>query len=67
MKLNLGEKDSRRASSLLVAGLLLLGLLLRGLVLTHPGYAPDIAFWKSYLSYSTVFGIEHVYSMETGL
>jgi hypothetical protein len=38
--------------------------LIRILLMPRLGYAPDIHFWKSWLSYSTVHGIANVYSLQ---
>jgi Gpi18-like mannosyltransferase len=50
-----------------IALVLLLGLVIRALFLTHPGYQPDVQFYKSYLTFSTTFGLEHTYALETEL
>jgi hypothetical protein len=41
-----------------------LGLLIRMPALWTIGYRPDISFWKSWLSFSVVNGIGHVYSLD---
>ncbi|MBD3160622.1 MAG: hypothetical protein GF346_00680 [Candidatus Eisenbacteria bacterium] len=50
-----------------VWALLGLGLLIRAVLLPTAGYGPDVAFWKSLLTYTHVFGVQDVYAMETPL
>lgn len=45
-------------------GVLLLGLAIRVLLMPRVGYGPDIGFWKSWLTYSTEFGISNVYALQ---
>jgi hypothetical protein len=59
-----GSTIVRRSDPWLV-GLMLAGVLLRAAFLTTAGYENDVAFWKSYLTYSTAFGIQNVYGMDT--
>ncbi len=42
----------------------LAGLLIRLPALAHVYYPHDIAFWKSWLTYSTSFGIQNVYGLQ---
>jgi Gpi18-like mannosyltransferase len=42
----------------------MVGLAIRLPLLSTIGYAPDIAFWKSWLSFATTNGIHHVYALE---
>jgi hypothetical protein len=39
-------------------------LIVRALLLPRVGYPPDIAFWKSWLSYATEYGIANVYALQ---
>ncbi|MFB3907569.1 MAG: hypothetical protein ACE15D_04110 [Candidatus Eisenbacteria bacterium] len=39
-------------------------LLLRLPLLPQAGYAPDLAYWKSWMSYASAYGIPHVYELE---
>lgn len=48
-------------------GCVVLGLLLRLPLLPMAGYAPDVAYWKSHLTYATSFGIQNIYGLETPL
>jgi len=45
-------------------GILGVGLAIRLPSLWTVGYAPDIAFWKSWLSFATANGIQNVYALE---
>jgi hypothetical protein len=45
-------------------GVLLAGLAIRLLLMPRVGYGPDIGFWKSWLTYSTEFGIANVYALQ---
>ncbi len=47
-----------------LVAILLAGLALRLPLLPTTGYPPDIAFWKSWLSFATTNGIHHVYALE---
>jgi Gpi18-like mannosyltransferase len=40
------------------------GLLVRLPALAHIYYPPDIAYWKSWLTYSTAFGLQNVYGLQ---
>jgi hypothetical protein len=40
------------------------GLLIRLPALSHVYYPHDIAYWKSWLTYSTAFGLQNVYGLE---
>lgn len=42
----------------------LAGVLIRLPALAHTYYPADIAFWKSWLTYSTTYGIQNVYSLQ---
>jgi Gpi18-like mannosyltransferase len=46
-----------------IAAIILAGVLIRLPALTHAYYPHDIAFWKSWLTYSTFFGIQNVYGL----
>jgi Gpi18-like mannosyltransferase len=48
-------------------GILIGGLVLRLLLMPRTGYEPDVAFWKSYLTYAVSFGVTNVYALETPL
>jgi Gpi18-like mannosyltransferase len=52
---------SQKAWLLLV---LACGLAVRLPLLPLTGYAPDLAYWKSWASYSTAFGIHEVYALD---
>lgn len=47
-----------------LVAILMLGLAIRLPALPVVGYAPDIAFWKSWLSFATVNGIGNVYALQ---
>jgi hypothetical protein len=44
--------------------LVLAGLLIRLPAISHVYYPHDIAFWKSWLTYSTSFGLQNVYGLD---
>ncbi len=48
----------------LIPAILLAGLLLRLPLIARLGYPPDVAYWKSWLSYSAEFGLWNVYQLE---
>lgn len=47
-----------------LAVILACGVLVRLPLLPLSGYPPDLAYWKSWATYSTAFGIQHVYALD---
>lgn len=58
---NAGE---RRGPDPWIIAIATAGLLIRIPALFRVYYAPDVAYWKSWLTYSTAFGIQNVYSLD---